>query len=405
MLTLRIAFRNLFRQRRRSLFTGLTMVGGFVLLSFAFSMVDGTYGSVIKTFTTLRTGHVQVHQADYLDSPSIYKTLEKPEALMSYLTNDDRVLAWSPRVYGTTLAFVDSKTTAMRLLGVDPERETATTSVAQQVSQGKFLDASDPKGVVIGSSLARLLKAGLGDELVLVTQAADGSIANDLFTIRGILGESGSGLDGMTGYMLLSTAQDFLVLPNRIHEVAMVLRDYRQSQVVAQDMTRHAPSHGWTFSPWSEVEKAFYRAMMADKQGSWVTLTIIIAIVGIGVLNAVLMTILERTREYGVLKAVGTRPGTIVGLIVLETSILAVFSILVGSVLALALNAWFAKYGIQYPEPIDVGGIMVERMRGAINAACFWVPTVVTLGTAMVVSVLPAIRAARVNPVQAMRTH
>ena len=400
MLVLRLAFRNIFRQRRRSLFTGLMMVGGFVFCSLSLGISDGSYDHLIDLFTRDHTGHVQIHRAGYLDRSSLYSTLDQVSALGAVVEATPHVEAWAPRVYSPALAFAGDKTTGVRLLGVDPEREGRTTRLARKVRQGRFLSAAPGREVLLGEGAARLLGVGVGDQIALIGQGADGSIANDLFAVVGQLGP-GQAYERMNCYTHIQTAQDFLVLADRVHQLALVLDQQSRSRAVA-DRLQAALGPGLEAVPWQVVEQTFYRAMQADRAGMWWSLGVIVLMVAVGVLNTVLMTVLERTREFGVLRALGTRPRTLFALIVCETAFLALLSIALGALLSLGGNYLLSLYGIPLPTPVEFGGMHFDRMRGAVTWSNLWVPSLVTLAAAVGISLFPALRAARLSPVKAL---
>ena len=152
------------------------------------------------------------------------------------------------------------------------------------------------------------------------------------------------------------------------------------------------------------VESQFYSAMQADLKGNWLSIGIIALIVSIGVLNTVLMSVLERTREFGVLRSIGTNPWRIMLLIFLETTTLAILSCAIGFVFAVPLISWFAFIGIQMP-PIDVGGVMAESMIGEFSLFVFLAPLIIVVSAAALVSIPPGIRAIRITPVKALGSH
>ncbi|MCH8856831.1 MAG: ABC transporter permease, partial [Proteobacteria bacterium] len=355
----RIAFRNIFRQKRRSILTALMIAGGFALSSVSLGISEGSYDRIIDMFTRDHTGHVQVHRSGYLDRPSIYKTITDPQALGAALAEYPGVAAWAPRLYSPALAFRGKKTTGAQLVGVDPEREGITTRLPAKISQGRFLTREPEYGVLLASGLARILQAEIGDEIVLIAQGADGSIANDLFRVVGILGASGQVRQGMRCYLHIEAAREFLVLPDRAHEVALLLDEPRDSRTIAADLTTALGRPDLDIDPWEVVEHQFYQAMRADVQGMWITLVIVMIIVAVGILNTVLMTILERTREFGVLRALGTRPRDVFALVVLETSFLALLSLVPGVLLGAGCNHLLAVYGIQLPSPVEYGGVVI----------------------------------------------
>ncbi len=404
-MVLRIAFRNLFRQRRRSVLTLAAMAGGFLLCSLSIGISDGTYLGLIEAFTRDRTGHVQVHGKGYLDRPTLYNAIGDPDRVGEIIGSLNGVEAWTPRVYSPVLAAAGKKTTGARIVGVLPGREARTTRLKLKVSAGRFLTGRSGSEVMLGHGLSEALNATTGDEVILIGQAADGSIANDVYRVVGIVGDGTDPYQRAACYMHLEEAQRFLALGRRVHEVAIVLEDPSASLHAAGQLEGLLADASLDVSPWQVVERTFYRAMQADVQGMWISLGIINLIVAIGVLNTVLMAILERTREFGVLRALGTRPANVFLLILGETVYLSGFSVLLGGVLGLIGNTILSKHGIVYPTPVEYGGYVFDRLISMVTFRSVWIPAVLTFGTAVLVSLFPATRAAKVAPARAMRTH
>jgi len=402
MLTLKIAFRNIFRQRRRSFLTGLTMMMGFVLVSLSLGLQYGVYDNIIDMFTKDHTGHVQIHKTGYLEHPSLYKTLNDVKAIGEEIDKEEDVASWTPRVLSSALSFKGKKTTGARIVGIDPAKESATTRVGKKVFEGRFLDKPNHEAL-IGNGIAEVLKAGVGDEIVLISQGADGSIANDLFKVVGIVGSGTDDYERNNCYLHIATAQEFLALGSRVHEIVISLTDIDDSRNVAAAIGKRINDPKIETLPWEKVEAAFYRAMKADVEGAHVSLAIIMLIVAIGILNTVLMTILERTREFGVMRAIGTRPIGLVKLIVIETGILSIIASVIGFAIALGLNTWLTVHGIALSEPIQYGGITMTAMQSMVAPWIFIVPTVLTISTAVIVSFLPALRVIFITPVDALR--
>lgn len=406
MLTLRIAFRNILRQKRRSLLTGLSMTGGYMLFVFSFSLLEGSYGNLIDIFTLDNTGHVQVHKDDYLDKPKIYKSIQDRQNLEQVLAEHPDVKSYTPRVFSPALAYGDDKTAPAKVIGIDTEREPTVSRLKEKISSGQYFDSNpDADGyfkAMIGHGLAISLKVEIGDELVLISQGADGSIANDIFIISAIIGNRTS-FDRMAVYLPLGAAQLFLSMGSDVHEYAMLVKDKRQNEETAAELQAALPE--LTVSPWQEVEATFYRTMRSDKQGNHFMMGLIVFIVFIGVLNTVLMSVLERTREFGVLRAIGARPDSLVRLITLETSMLAMASVLVGLVLITPYIYWVTEVGFLIPEPIDMSGIEFQHLKGEFSLRVFLLPMAFILATAILISIPPGIRAARILPKEALGSH
>ena len=401
----KIAFRNIFRQKRRTILTALAMIVGFTLSSVFIGWSDGAYGNIIAMFTRNRIGHIQVHREGYLDKPSLYKTISEYSAVGKAIQTIAGVEAWTPRVFGAGLGSVDEKSTTVQIFGVDVARETKATQFDKKVIEGRVLDKTPSHEAVIGKGLATTLSATLGSEIVIFSQGADGSIANDVYSIVGIVESGDDTTDRMTCYLNLKDAQELFVLEGRVHEIVVTVSRVNQVAKITKAIETRLNNPTLHVAPWQEVAKSFYRAMQADKQGDSVGRIVIMLIVAIGVLNTVLMSVLERTREYGLLKAVGTKPTQIFRLVICEVFIIALGSICVGAVLGVLANYLLSIYGITLPEEFTYGGIKFETMYAEVNARSLIIPAITVLLSAIVVSLFPAIKAARIMPAKAMRTH
>jgi len=480
-MILKIAFRNIFRQKRRSLLTALAMVGGFVLASISIGVAEGSYDQIIDGFTRVNLGHIQIHSKGYLDQPSLYNNIPNYNKIGEILSQYDEIFAWSYRVNSGGLAFVDEKTSGVMIMGINPEMENRATLFENRISEGKNLSPTAQKEVLIGKGLAKILKASLGDSLIVVSQGADGSIANDIYIIEGIITTQNDALDRIALYMHIHDAQELLVLGSKIHEVVIVLNDIEKAidfsntlnqelnplnkkglEVILEDVNNiqgfstkeFASSFYNTYhskdltafeiddsleklqqlfssktkdsqinsrisdtlqyyierpklevEPWQEFAKSFYQAMQADKQGNYYVQFIIMVIVAVGVLNTVLMSVLERTREYGLLKAIGTKPRQIFLLIVTETAMLSIFSIIAGTIISFGLNQYLSQNGISLGTSFDVGGFSIDKFISQVSFIVFLIPGIIVLVSAVFVSIFPAIRASRTNPAKTMRMH
>ncbi len=404
MMTFKMAYRNVLRQRRRTLLTVMTMLGGFTLASISIAWSDGNYNFVIDLFTRTQLGHIQIHSQGYLDKPTLYNTITDYEMLGRTINNYRGVVSWTPRLFAAGLASVGHKSTAVRITGIDPVRETETTRFDKKIIEGRMFGETGTPEVILGKGLALTLKAELGNELVIVSQGADGSIANDLYNVVGVL-ESGDPLSDQTSlYLRLSDAQDLMVLYGQAHEMAIVIEDLDDVEEITVGLTEAINRPGLTVEPWQEFARSFYNAMQADRQGMWIMLFIIVLIVSVGVLNTVLMTVLERTREYGVLRAIGVRPLQITRMITYEVTVMATVSIVIGFILSLGINYWLSLEGISFGT-FTYGGVEFSEMYSEINARSYIIPAITVITSAVLVSLFPAIKAARTVPAKAMRTH
>ncbi|HUV31451.1 MAG TPA: ABC transporter permease [Acidobacteriota bacterium] len=400
-----IALRNVFRQKRRTVLTVLTMLGGFALSAIAIAWSDGSYSYIIDMFARNQLGHIQVHGQGYLDRPSLYKVIGDYDEVGAAIERVPGVEFWAPRVFCAGLAAVGNKSAGVRIIGIDPERESAATRFDRKVTSGRSFSPSAAGEAVLGEGLAKTLHAAIGDEVVVVSQAADGSIANDLYTIVGLVATGSNISDQSALYLHLHDAQELLVLEGRVHEIAVIGDDLDDVPDLASDIKAALGDNGLAVETWKEFAKSFYHAMKVDQQGSWIMVVIIVLVVAVGVLNTVLMTVLERTREYGVLRAIGTAPAQIFRLVLLEVLIMAAIAVVLGAALSYGVNYALSIHGITLPVSFTYGGVVFTKMFTEINARSFYIPGVSVVLSAILISMLPATKAARVAPARAMRTH
>jgi ABC-type lipoprotein release transport system permease subunit len=382
----------------------LTIFGGFTLSVISIGWADGTYNNIINMFTRNQLGHIQIHANGYLDRPSLYKWIEGYEDIGDRVGRLENVDTWTPRLYSAALISVGEKSAGARIIGIDPDRERHATGFSNKVTEGRPFSSTAAHEVIIGKGLARTLRASVGDELVIFTQAADGSLANDLYAIVGIVESGNSMADQSALYLPLTAAQDLLVLEDRVHELAVIVGDLGAVKDVEASIEDALAGRTLDVERWQEFARSFYVAMQADKQGSWIMLFIILLIVAIGVLNTVLMTVLERRREYGVLRALGTRPSQVLRLVLLEVASMAVVSIIIGCFVGVGVNYLLSLKGVPMPQQFTYGGMEFSRFYTEVNAHSLYVPAVTVFVTSVIVGLFPAIKASRVAPAQALRT-
>jgi len=271
-MILKIAFRNIFRQKRRTILTALAMIVGFTLLSLTIGLSDGAYGGIIEMFTRNRTGHIQVHRAGYLDKPSLYETIDGYAAIGETIQGTAGVDAWTPRVYAAGLGSVGEKSTAVQIIGVDVAREIQATRFNNKVVEGRVLGEAASHEAVIGKGLAKVLSAKVGREIVVFSQGADGSLANDMYKIVGIAESGDDPTDRTACYLHIEDAQELFVLPGRAHEIVVIVSKINQVDKVRNAFEAKFNNSPLDVAPWQVIAKSFYRAMKADQQGDARTL-------------------------------------------------------------------------------------------------------------------------------------
>ena len=254
-------------------------------------------------------------------------------------------------------------------------------------------------GLLIIGLIAIFLTIRFGNSL---GEAVAGNIATkDIFKIVGIIGTEQEGKDDYRVYLPLKTAAEFYTLYGRVHELSIHLKDFNKARNFAQNL--HFTDKNLIARPWQIVESDFYRAMNADQRGNNISIFILILMVGVGILNTILMSTLERTREFGVLKALGTLPKQLFSLILMEGIFLSLICTAVGLIFSLSLNYYLTKNGIVFSEPIPVAGTTISELRAQISLDSYLYPTLLIILTTLLATLYPGIKSSKIGVSEALR--
>lgn len=413
---IQLAWRNLWRNRRRTAIAMSAIALGYAMLLFVACLMAGLRWQMIVNGTRLVLSEIQVHAPGYYPSRSIEKTLGGAKgtdvnALLAAITADPRVFAAAPRVYGYGLVSASHGSSAgVALLGVEPDREPKITVMDTQIVKGSYLSKSVPNGIDVGDKLAGVIGVQLGSEIVLLTQAADGSMGNDLYTVRGIFHTGLDALDRGLVLMQLASLQDLSHLaPGRIHEVGIKLNDTTKATIVAASLqTRLGKILPVQVSAWPELVPELAAYVQFNRGVTIVLFFIFFLLAVIGIMNAMLMAVFERTRELGMLMALGMRPAQVIGLIMAEAAGLAVASLAVGAAVGVPLLWYLQEHGLDMGgatgEVVSVAGVVVGHLWYGRQDYSAYAEAAVGLGiTALVSALYPAWRAAHFRPSEAIR--
>ena len=397
----RFSLRNFLRQKRRTFFTVAVICIGYLILSLSFSIAEGSYNQIIKKFTEASTGHIQIHKKGYLENNSFRKTLPNNSQLDSILSKNFPNILRTKRIIGEALAYHQKKSTPVLVKGILPQQEDKLTSLTKKITTGRyFSQRPKAKEIIVGSLIAKNLKLKLGSEVILVGSGYDRSIANDIFYVVGILEHP-----LLNSQVLLSfnAAQDFFSLREQFHEIMLVSSSYKEADLLKEKITASINSLNLEVSTWKELEKEFYLSMEADKKGNYVVSMIIIFLVLMVVMNTLMMAFYERRREFGVMISMGTPFSKIFFMILLEVKILTFCGVILGLLTAVPIGLWFSNHGILLPEPIEIGCMMFQALKGEVSFFTLAFPALCLFIAAMISLVLPCYEVFKLTPSQCMR--
>ena len=400
---LAMALRNLTRRKGRTALTLAMMLLGTLLTVFSAGMAEGSYSQILEASTGSMTGQVQIAREGYVDKPSLFHTVQDAAAAEARLAATPDVRATTRRVEAAGLVSADLRTTGAMVVGVDPVDEPRVTTLNKAVAQGAWLDEAPPdvQPIILGVALAQRLKVELGGEVSFYGQAADGGSAQGLFTVVGLLKTGTDEADGGLALVRLSDAQEMLALDGRVHRILGSVPLRRVDRVVG---TAGVAGGGNVLHGWQTLIPGLEGSIAADRAGYQIFLTIVLLVVLLGVTNTMMMAVLERTREYGVMIALGTTPGRLLALTLAEGFWVSAIGTVAGALLGAGLNWWTGRIGIPVGmEGFEFGGVAFDRMFPANDVVSSLVYPALILACGVLAALIPAVRASRLSPVEALR--
>ena len=406
LATVGVAWRNLGRNRKRTLLTASAVGFASMLLVFAMSMQGGSYGAMIDNATRLVTGHLQIQDARFFDDPKMRYLIRDADARVKALEADPRVRAASPRISAFAVLSGAEQSFGSQVMGVDPLRERAFSLLPEFVDEGVWLSGKAGE-IVLGKALARNLDVRLGDEVVMLGTAPDGSVAAAVATLVGILDTGQPEIDRSLAQMNIADVREAFLLENAAHAIVLTVDDVREADALAP-LLLSAVTDGTDLRAlsWRALIPELEQMIELDKASAYFFYLLLALMVTFSITNTFMMTVFERTREFGTLLAIGCRPGFIIALLQIESLLLCGLGVLGGTLVGLALTGSLMIVGI----PLDDMGAellrqyhMPERLFPTLTfEAVFSGPAFMLLAT-QIAALVPALRLRKLEPVVALR--
>lgn len=400
--TLLIALRSLGRNRRRTLITtGATSLAAFIMLVYS-TMLSGLIRTLERSVTDMELGDLQIHAPGYRVDPDLYTRLDDVDSKLAEL--EQAGLSAAPRLFGAALAAAHQTSAGVELRGIDVEREKTVTKVHRHLFAGEWLDPEDPSGVVLGRKLAKSLQVDVGDEVVLLGQAADGSMANDLYRVRGILKNVGDRMDRVGFSMTGRAFRDLMIVPEGVHEIAVSRPRDLELDAARAAALQAAPDA--EVQTWRELQPAVAQMVDNSMAGRILMLLITYGAIATVVLNATLMSVFERIRELGVMKAVGVHPVQVAAIVMTEALLQATISAVVAVAAGLPLALHLEEHGWDLRNLVgtmSLSGIAWEPIWYAdVDLIGVVVPVLTLFAMVIIAAIYPSLKAALLSPVRAI---
>ncbi len=398
----KMAFRDLGRNRRRNFFSALAVAIGLGLLLLMSSVIQGEMGSAIESAINLQSGHIQIRSAGYDENKSSLKwedLVENPDQIAGQIEALAQVKAATPRLYASGFLSTGDESTGVRIYGIDPG-SAANDPYRNGIVSGDYLAADDREGLLIGQPAADKLHLTVGDKISLSVNTANGDVQEQAFTVRGIYTTDTYGFDVATVFLPLAKAQAITQTEGHASTVFVLLKDTAYTDEVVNALKASSTLEVLT---WRDLNKLFVEfETMAQSYISFFYL-IILAITASVIINTLIMSVYERTREIGILSAIGMRGGRILWMFLAESFLLAIGGILMGLALGVGAVYLFNIDGF-FIGNMGLSGMLISNtIRARLTVDNTINVTVMTFVATILSGLYPAIMASRMEPVQALR--
>jgi len=409
MRLLKLAIRNLFRNGRRTAITAAAIATGLWLVLVMVSMQAGQYADMLRIGISTMAGHVVVQADGWQEERETEQVLTEADAITADLAEAFPDSHVTPRLYLGGLVTSTRSSAGIALRGGVPSAEAAVDTLDDKLIDGEWLTDDDDRGVIIGAGLADTLAVEVGDKIVYMGQTeAQDEMVSRMMRVRGIFRTGGSELDGMTALVTLQAARELLERPDTAHQIALHLPDPSASPAAHARAEQLVGAEGRDVLEWPDALPSLVNFIEIDRVSGDVMMAVMGLIVAMGVLNTVLMSVLERTREFGVLMAIGMRPRRLGMLVLVESAALGLIGSVLGAILGAASTQYLVDYGIDYSgmmgETMEMEGLVLSTvMFGAWDLDRMGAYVGATIVVTVLAGAWPAWHLTRLEPVEAMR--
>jgi len=401
-----MAWRNLWRHGRRTWLTIGAMIFSNTLLVFSISLQFGSYDMMIDNTLQAFSGHIQLQHPRYLDEPKMRHALPEVTATVERLRHELGLASISARAAGFALASSNDRSYGLQIIGVEAKHEPLVSTLPGLIKEGRYLTPGAFEEIVIGAVLARNLKVGLGDEISFIGSGFDDSFAAGIVRVVGIFESGIPDLDRSMAQVNLVYFQESFAMQQRGHHIVIRASHIEEvEQLMINITTLLNVEDDSALRHWNELQPGLKQAIQADMTSAWFMYIVLIVLVAFSVLNTQLMSVLERTREFGTMMALGLKPSRLSRLVMLETGLMTTLGLVLGITIGALITWYLSRVGFSYPgmQEMAVKFNLPDRMYPSISVISLTLgPGIVAFGS-LLAAIYPALRLYLLLPVEAMR--
>jgi ABC-type lipoprotein release transport system permease subunit len=404
----KLGWRNIWRNKRRSLITIAAISFAVLIMAATRSLQYGTYDTMESLAIRLFNGDIQVHRSGFQAEQTLNFAMQQDEQNWQKIVSEYPTFEGvSQRVSGFGLLSTDSASAGGLIVGIQPEKEGAVTQFVNMVREGERLMEGDDHLVVLGKTLAMNLQANIGDTVVVLTQGFRNQLGADTYVIKGLMSAGNPDVDRGLMLMPLHNAQDLFSLYDGVTQVVYRTEDFRKVDEYKKTLDAAWDNDELEILSWQEMMPELEQMILMDNVSGAIYLLFILLVVGFEIFNTTMMTVMERSKEFGVLEAIGMKPGQIVGLVLWESVIKISLSLVIGLAVSGAAIAYLIRNPIQLSQELQEAyagfGFAIDALFFSGRPLVFLEPLVSIAIISFVAIVFPVYRTRKLTPIEALR--
>ena len=404
LILIKLAWKNIFRNKRRTLIASIAIGIGLAALIFVDALMLGMAENMIRTATASFLGDGQIHRQGFRDAQEASMTIQALDELTARLAEETIIEHFTQRTLASGMITSPANVSAINLVGVHPPTERFLSQIDDAITEGVYFEGNNSRDIVIGVKLTEILEIKLGSRVVVtVAQAESGELSQEMFRVSGIYHFADEEMNSGMAFVRIEKAQQMLAIGKGVHEIAFKFTSLAYTQDLALPFWGTYSEHGNEALSWTQIIPQLTAVLEMTKYSKYIMGVVLFGVVIFGIINTLFMSLYERMFEFGVLRAVGTRPFGMARVILFEAGALAVVSIGLGAILGFVLTAIFAHVGIDYTGIEMMGVTIQEFIRPIMAVRQFLIYPVWVFAFTILAGLYPAWYVAKMSPVDAMR--
>ena len=305
---LKISWRNIYRNFRRTMILAIIISIGYLGMIFSLSFMQGYLQQAIDSFVHSSIGHIQIHREGFVRNPVIKKRIQNPQQIETVLDQQEDIQVYTQRIKNQGIINSSESSAGVMIVGINPDQEAQVSNIKTSLVEGSFLTKDDARSIYLGKALAQKLKVGLDDKVVLMGQTINNEVSGGAYRIKGLFKTNAPGFDKSMAYITLPAAQTLFEMEHSVSEFVIIARDAKRLPILQGALNAQLHSQDLEILTWQEIIPLMAQMLESSSAAIYILLIIILIAICFSIVNTLFVIVFERFREFGIMKAMGTRP-------------------------------------------------------------------------------------------------